>query len=202
MNKKIVTILSFVLLTGCSNNISSLNNSDASIDEFNPYYYIKESNFNELELKVENKEDFIFVISSKYCSWCQKQDDDIFDYMKSNPNDIYYYNIDGLFEDLELDLDNKPINGEDQFNQARKEYRYFASLIEKIGDYILGGEGLYIKDNYIDDYGEKEPSIIYPTTFMYIDGEVNIENSKIGYGWSETENSFKEYIDSFKGLRN
>ena len=52
MNKKIVTILSFVLLTGCYNNTSSLSNLDSSIDEFNPYYYIKESNFNELELKV------------------------------------------------------------------------------------------------------------------------------------------------------
>ena len=90
MNKKIVTILSLVLLVGCSNNTSSLSNSDSSIDEFNPYYYIKESNFNELELKVENKEDFIFIISSKYCSWCQKQDDDIFDYMPVMQHEILW----------------------------------------------------------------------------------------------------------------
>ena len=203
MLKKELLLLT-ILLSGCNlstssvNSLSSVSSStiEVSSSEFNPYTYIKESSFNELMNKIENKEDFIFIISSDYCSYCQRQEDEIFNYIHLNPCDMYCYNIDKMFDDLELDKE------DEKYKSALNEYRYFASMIEKIGDYILGGEGLYIKDYFTDRFGIKEPSIIYPSTFMYIDGEVNIENSKIGHGWTGSQQNFIEYINKFNELRN
>ena len=208
MNKRLLLVISLLMFSGCKSNISSISNEISSLEalsskeEFNPYFYLKESNFKGLESKIKEKEDFIFVISSKICAWCQKQEDEIFEYMHLAPVEINYYYIDELFDDLEVNNNNEPINGIDKYNSAKEEYRYFASNIEKIGDYILGGEGKYIENNYTERFGIKEPSIIYPTTFIYIDGVLNIENSKLGHGWTMNEDSFIEYINTINSLRN
>ena len=172
------------------------------IPAFNPYTYIHDLNFKDIENKIEKKEDFILVLSSKNCSWCNKQFDDIYNRLHLMPEDINYYYIDDLLVNLEKNLNDEPIKGEELYEQAKYEYRFFAAMISKIGDYILNEEGGYIKENYTERFGCKEPSIMYPVTFIYIDGEVSIELSTLGYGWSESDEKFKTFLGFYKNIKN
>lgn len=209
---KIKVLLICLLLSGCSNNISNSssqvssssedNSTIVSTNNFNPYYYINDIQFEDLKSKIENKEDFIFILSSKNCSWCNKQFDNIYDNLHLEPEQFYFYYVDELFVNLEKNNDGEPLNGEEKYNQAVYEYRYFASIIEKVGDFILGEEGAYIKDNYTERFGEKEPSLLYPSTLMFIKGEPVIEFSYLGYGWTETEEKFIAFIRNFNNIKN
>ena len=170
---------------------------------FNPYDYINDITYLDYLDKIEKKEDFIFILSSKSCSHCSKQFNEIYDNLDVNPIDIYFYYVDDMLISLEKDRDGVPINGGEAYNEAMKEYRYFAKIIEKIGDFILGGEGKYVEDNYTERFtGEKEPALLYPVTFMIVDGEVVIELSRIGRGWAETEESFSSFVNLFKNISN
>ena len=200
MNKKYLLTMLF-LLSSCSNTSTSISEeSSSSTSFFNPYTYIKESAYNELKEKINNKDDFIFTITFSNCRWCQQQENDLFNYMKVSPVDIYVYELDTMFMHLEEDNNNVPLYGVDAYNAAKEEYRFFASSIEKIGDFILQEEGAYVKDNFTERFGEKEPCLIYPSTFIYIDGELVIEFSYIGYGWTETEDSFRSFVNTFNNL--
>ena len=94
------------------------------------------------------------------------------------------------------------MKGEEAYENAKKEYRFFASNIQKIVD-NKNGEGYYIQDHYTERFGQKEPEMFYPLTFIYIDGELNLEASYsgVGYGWTKTEESFKNFIKSFNDLK-
>ena len=79
MRKYINTIILTLLLSSCDIKNTSSSSSSSNI-YFNPYDYIKIiEKFSDLERKIKNEEDFIFVISSRNCSWCSKQFDEIFD---------------------------------------------------------------------------------------------------------------------------
>lgn len=170
---------------------------------FNPFNYIKDVTYTDYLSKLDNKDDFIFILSSKSCSHCKGHFDDIYNNLEINPVDIYYYYVDDMLISLEMDNEGFPLNGVEAYNAAVKEYRYFASVIEEIGDFILGGEGKYIENNYTTRFtGEKEAAIIYPATFVVIDGEVAIELSYLGRGWAKTQETFSSFVNLFKSLAN
>jgi len=184
------------------NKENNTTNSSTNSNYFNPYLYIHDLNFNEIENKIEEKEDFILILSSKNCSHCNKQFDDIYDKLHLKPQDINFYYVDELLVNLEVNLNGEPLNGVEAYEQAKKEYRYFASYLEKIGDYVLDEEGGYLRNNYTERFGEKEPALIYPVTLIFIDGEVNIELSYLGYGWSEEDETFTSFINLFNNIKN
>lgn len=207
MNKYIVTFLMpLLMMNSCviNNNSSSSSSisTSSSSSYFNPYEYIKDSNIDSLKEKIENKEDFIYVISYKYCNWCQKQENDLFNYMYSAPATVYVHKLDEMFENLETNNNDEPLFGIDKYNAAKEEYRLLASFIEKVGDFILGENGPYIKENYTERFGVKEPSLVYPSTLLFNDGELVVEFSYIGYGWSETKESFQSFINVFNNIKN
>ena len=192
MNKYIVTFLMpLLMMNSCviNNNSSSSSSisTSSSSSYFNPYEYIKDSNIESLKEKIENKEDFIYVISYKYCNWCQKQENDLFNYMYSAPATVYVHKLDEMFENLETNNNDEPLFGVDKYNAAKEEYRLLASFIEKVGDFILGENG---------------PSLVYPSTLLFNDGELVVEFSYIGYGWSETKESFQSFINVFNNIKN
>ena len=75
-----------------------------------------------------------------------------------------------------------------------------ASMIEEVANYQL--DTPYIDLNSTNRFGEKEPALAYPVTFIFIDGEMNLDHSYLGYGWSETLESYKSFINSFNSLVN
>lgn len=212
MKIKYVFILS-LLLSSCGFSSTSSSSSESSLsssstistslvstNDFNPYNYIKSLNYEGLNQKLENKEDFICVLSSSYCRYCQSIENDIFNYMYSAPYDIYIYKLDQMFENLEKDNNDQPLFGADKYNAAKEEYRYLASCLEKVGDFIIGEEGGYMRNNYTTKFGPKEPSVVYPATLLYIDGELLIEFSYLGYGWSSNVDNYKTFINTFINL--
>ena len=132
MNKLLCTlILSFLMMSSCSTDktsSSSISSSSSSSTYFNPYDYIKDSNLESLKEKINNKEDFIYVISYKYCNWCQKQENDIFNYMYSAPTTVYVHKLDDMFENLETNNNDEPLFGIDKYNKAKEEYRFLAKF--------------------------------------------------------------------------
>lgn len=209
--KKINSILFSLLLLsslGCKNNNfsssseSSINSNISSSEVyFNPYDYIKYVSFLDLQESINNKEDFLYIIASSNCGWCAKQFNEIYDYMHLLPTEIQIHYLDDLYINLEKDLNGDPIKGEESFNKAKEEYRFFASRIEKIYDFQSGEEGSYIEKNYTERFGEREPALVYPTTFIFIDGELVKEFSYVGYGWTKDEASFKSFINIFNSLK-
>ena len=193
-------MVSLLLLTSCTNNVSTSSLSSSISNNFNPFTYIHESSYTELQEKILNKEDFIFTLSFSNCRWCQQQENDIFNFMYAAPIDIYVYELDTMFLYLEFDSVDTPLYGIEKYNAAKEEYRYFASCLEKIGDNYLQEEGAYIKNNYTDRFGEIEPALVYPSTLIYIDGELVIEFSRIGYGWTETVDSFQSFVNMYNNL--
>ena len=160
--------------------------------------YLTFINFNELKIKIENKEDFIFILSSEECSYCNKQYKDLKAFIPSLPYNFTCFNIDDVLINLEVDDNNKPYNQE-KYEEAKTQYRYFASLIESVWNYQK--DTVYVEEMNTDRFGEKEPSVVYPVTFMFINGEVSKEFSYLGYGWSEELDTYKSFVNLFNSVK-
>jgi hypothetical protein len=52
-----------------------------------------------------------------------------------------------------------------------------------------------------DRFGEKEPRVVYPVTFMFINGEVSKEFSYLGYGWTEELDTYKSFVNLFNNVK-
>ncbi len=203
MKRCLLTLLfTSLILLGCQNNNLSSISSSSSRDEFNPFTYIKYSSYEELKEKIENKEDFIFILTMSNCRYCQQQSNDIFDYIYTIKEEILIYEIDGMLINLELDNFNNPLNGIDAYNKSKEEYRYLASQLELVGDFVLKEEGAYKKNNYTTMFGEAEASVITPSTLVYLDGELQLPFSYLGYGWSKDEESFRGFFSMYSNLKN
>ena len=156
--------------------------------------YLTFIKFNELKIKIENKEDFIFILSSNECSYCNKQYNDLRAYIPSLPYNFTCFNVDDILINLEVNESNDPL-----FEEAKMQYRYFASLIESVWNYQK--EVPYIDEMNTDRFGEREPSVVYPVTFIFINGEVSKEFSYLGYGWSENLDKYKSFINLFNSVK-
>lgn len=77
MKKIFLALISFLLLTGCGRQ------------------YIK-INYNELETKLNNKENFVLVIGSATCSACELYEETMKEVMSKNNIDIYFIDLDAL----------------------------------------------------------------------------------------------------------
>lgn len=156
--------------------------------------YLTFINFNELKIKIENKEDFIFILSSEDCSYCQKQYSDLRAFIPSLPFNFMCFNVDDIFIKLAIDENEVPLD-EVAFEEGKVQYRFFASMIESIWNHQ--NETPYIDQMNTDRFNEKEPGLAYPVTIKFIDGEASLEDSYLGYGWSETLTQYKDFINKF-----
>ena len=160
--------------------------------------YLTFIKFNELITKRENKEDFILILSSDSCSYCNKQYSDLRAYIPSLPFNFTCLNVDDILISIETDMDNNPID-KDKYEEGKIQYRYLASLIEETWNYQK--DTTYIDEFNTDRFGEKEASLVYPVTLMFNDGELVKEFSYLGYGWSKELSAYKAFINMFVSIK-
>ena len=74
--------------------------------------YLTFIKFNELITKRENKEDFILILSSDSCSYCNKQYSDLRAFIPSLPFNFMCLNVDDILISIETDMNNNPLDQE------------------------------------------------------------------------------------------
>lgn len=82
MKKVLLAILGIVLLTGCGGKKG-----------------YTELSFNDLQLKLGNKESFVLVIGSSTCSACAKYEETMKNVIKSEKVEIFYLDLNDLSDD-------------------------------------------------------------------------------------------------------
>lgn len=82
MKKVLLAILGIVLLTGCGGKKG-----------------YTELSFNDLQLKLGNKESFVLVIGSSTCSACAKYEETMKSVIKSEKVEIFYLDLNDLSDD-------------------------------------------------------------------------------------------------------
>lgn len=156
---------------------------------------IKESDYNSIKQSIENKEDFIFLISSKTCAHCQALKTKL--KRQNISTNVYDVNIDNIDEGIK--------NNE---AESIESYKYFADLTlnayNNIESYAFddtyreivgleyGDEKLYGKDEYLEGY----INIVFPLTFFYVDGK--IEGFEIGDFSMNIQKVLEEYKEDLK----
>ena len=134
---------------------------------------IEETTISDIKTKIENKEDFIFAITSRTCSHCKNLKKN---YKKSSYNYVLY---EVIFDDIYYGLQDNKLD-------VINDYKYLATLVEyafsNITSYALNStHEEYFGKDYSTTYGsgyyiEGYVDIVYPLSFFYIDGElVNFE---------------------------
>jgi len=171
--KKIIILLSLLLLVGCSNknavkfkneyeslngktNSYGKNYRELSINKKNPYIY---SNAKEIVKKIENKETFYVYFGSKLCPWCRSVIEKSIDVANDlNIKKIYYVDIwddegNEILRDKYIIDDGKLKLDKEGTKEYKKLLKYFDSYLR---DYLVEGK----------DTKEKR---IYAPNFMYIE---------------------------------
>lgn len=174
--KKLLIILSFIFLIGCSNknasnfkkDYESLNGKtnsygkkyrEVTINKKNPFIEVEAS---EIVKKIENKETFYVYFGSRLCPWCRSVIEKSIEVSnKNNIKKIYYVDIwddDGneILRDKYKIEDNKLILEKEGTKEYKKLLKYFDKFLRN-----------YEITNDDKTYDTKEKRI-YAPNFMYI----------------------------------
>lgn len=149
---------------------------------------IEEINVDSIKSKIENKEDFIFLIASKTCGHCKNLKRE---YNKSKYDYIFY----------EINIDNILDGITSNDSKSMEDYKYLASIVDysfsNIKSYALSKtyeeyfgynyETYYGKDEYVEGYVD----IVYPLSFFYSNGE--LVNFELGDYSRDLENVMTRY---------
>ena len=157
---------------------------------------IKTSDYNSIKQSITNKENFIFLITSKTCAHC-----------RSLKSQIKRQNIKVNVYDISIDEIDEGIQNNN--SASIESYKYFADLTQhaysNVPSYAfketyksfgeLEYEDYYGKDSYITGY----INIVFPLSFFYVNGE--IKGFEIGDFSANIDEVMSSYIEDVNNAK-